>query len=257
MDSGRDRLVGTVDLNADVGETDGDDALLAVVTSASVACGLHAGDPSTMRRIVREAVQRGVVLGAHTSYPDREGFGRRELGMGAEQIVDVVCYQVGALEAIASLEGVAVRYVKLHGALYHRAAADEEVALALAEALAVIGPFAVLAQGGSALLRMCARSGLSVATEGFCDRAYGPDGKLVDRKDPGAVLEDPLRAAAQAVAIAVGGSVEAMDGSVVSVEASSLCVHGDTPRAVEHASHVRAALEKAGVRIAPFVAPSP
>jgi len=257
MPSLGDRPLGTVDLNADVGETDGDDALLAVVTSASVACGLHGGDPSTMRRIVREAFRRGVVLGAHASYPDREGFGRRELGMGAEQIADAVCYQIGALGAIAGLEGVPVRYVKLHGALYHRAAADEEVALALAQALAVIGPFVVLGQAGSALLKMCEKSGLPVATEAFCDRAYGPDGRLVDRKGLGAVLEDPMRAAARAVAIAVGGSVEATDGSILAIEASSLCVHGDTPRALEHAGLVRAALETAGVRIAPFAALSP
>ena len=256
MDPRTDRSGVTIDLNADVGETDGDIALLAVVTSASVACGLHAGDPSTMRRLAHEAVLRGVVLGAHASYADRAGFGRRELGASAEQIADEVCYQVGALGAIALREGSAVRYVKLHGALYHRAAIDERLAVTLAQSLASIGPFAVLAEAGSALLRACGPAGLAIATEAFCDRAYRPDGKLVDRNEPGAVLDDPLQAAAQAVSIAVTGTVETTDGSVVAVEATSVCVHGDTPSALEHAGQVRAALERAGVRIAPFAAPS-
>jgi UPF0271 protein len=247
----------TVDLNADVGETDGDLALLAVVTSASVACGLHAGDPSTMRRAVGEAVRRGVGIGAHASYADRDGFGRRELGATCEQIVDDVCYQVGALQAIARLEGGSVGYVKLHGALYHRAAANEDVAQGLARALVAIGPLAVLTEAGSALLAACREAGLPVATEAFCDRAYRPDGKLVDRRMPGAVLDDPVRAAAQAVDIALSGTVAATDGSVVAVEAASLCLHGDTPGALLQARLVRAALERAGVRMAPFLAPRP
>jgi UPF0271 protein len=252
MNSNGDRTLLSVDLNADVGETEGDLALLAVVTSASVACGLHAGDPLTMRRTVHEAVRRGVAIGAHPSYADRDGFGRRELGASTGQIVADVCYQVGALQAIACLEGGAVGYVKLHGALYHRAAVDEEVARSLARALATIGPFAVLAQAGSAFLQACTESGLDVATEAFCDRAYRRDGRLADRAEPGAVIEDPARAAAQAVAIALRGNVEVADGSAVAIEATSLCLHGDTPGALELARQVRAALERAGVRIAPF-----
>jgi 5-oxoprolinase (ATP-hydrolysing) subunit A len=257
MSSRGEQRLRTVDLNADVGETEGDLALLAVVTSASIACGLHAGDPSTMRRTVSEAVRRGVVLGAHASYADRDGFGRRELGATCEQIVDDVCYQIGALQAIARLEGGSVGYVKLHGALYHRAAVDEDVAVGLARALGAIGSLAVLAEAGSALLRACQEAGLAIATEAFCDRAYRPDGKLVDRSMPGAVLDDPARAAAQAVGIALSGTVTASDGSVVAIEATSLCLHGDTPGSLEQARQVRAALERAGVRMSPFLATRP
>jgi len=257
MDPRGNRLLPTIDLNADVGETEGDAALLSVVTSASVACGFHAGDPSRMRRTVREALERGVAVGAHPSYADRDGFGRREIATGAEQIADEVCYQVGALQAIARLEGGSVAYVKLHGALYHRAAVDEEVALVLARALAGIGRLAVLGQAESALLRACELAGLKVATEAFCDRAYSPDGRLVDRSAPGAVLEDPARAAAQAVAIAVRAAVETTDGTVVGLKAESLCVHGDSPHALESAHCVRAALEAAGVSLASFVPPRP
>ncbi|HLN06140.1 MAG TPA: 5-oxoprolinase subunit PxpA, partial [Acidimicrobiales bacterium] len=198
-----DQFVSSVDLNADLGETEGDTALLAVVTSASVACGVHAGDPSTMRRAVREAFRRGVAVGAHPSYSDRDGFGRREVGVSAEQVADEVCYQVGALRAIAELEGGSVAYVKLHGALYHRAAVDEEVAVTLAKALAAIGRFSVLGQARSAFLQACESCGLATASEAFCDRAYRSDGNLVDRAVPGAVLKDPERVAAQAVAIAL------------------------------------------------------
>ena len=247
----------TVDLNADVGETEGDTELFSVVTSASIACGFHSGDPSMMRRTVREAVRRGVVLGAHPSYPDREGFGRRELGTGAEEIAELVCYQVGALAAIAALEGGSVSYVKLHGALYHRAAEDEAVAESVALGLATLDRFVVLGSARSALPGACRRAGLRFASEAFCDRAYRPDGRLVERHKPGAVLEDPGRVAAQAVAIALRGAVVAPDGSVVAVKAESLCLHGDTAAALQHAHAVRAALEHAGAKIAPFVRRAP
>lgn len=252
--SGRETL--TVDLNADLGETEGDIELLTVVTSASIACGAHAGDASTMRRAVSEAVVHGVSIGAHPSYPDREGFGRRELGQSARQIASEVCYQVGALQAVARLEGASVGYVKLHGALYHRAASDEELAEAVVVALASIGPFSVLGQPGSALLRACEQIGLLVATEAFCDRAYLRDGTLADRAVPGAVIEDPAEVAARAVDIALGRGLHATDGGVVDVTADSLCVHGDTPLALEHARRARFGLEQAGIRLAPFVAPA-
>jgi UPF0271 protein len=256
MEAQTGREVLTVDLNADLGETEGDIELLGVVTSASIACGAHAGDPATMRRAVIEAVVHGVSIGAHPSYPDREGFGRRELGQGARQIATDVCCQVGALQAVARLEGASVVYVKLHGALYHRAASDDEVAEAVAVALATIGPFSVLGQAGSALLRACGQIGLPVATEAFCDRAYLSDGRLADRAAPGAVLEDPAEVAARAVDIALGRGVRADDGSLVDVQADSLCVHGDTPRALEHAWRVRLGLGQAGISLAPFVAPA-
>ncbi len=251
MNAGDER-VPTVDLNADVGETEGDVAMLTVVTSASIACGVHAGSPSLMRSTARAAVARGVVIGAHPSYADREGFGRRELGTGAEQIADEVCYQVGALQAVAALEGGAVSYVKLHGALYHRASLEEDVASTIAQALAAIGRFAVLAPSGSALFEASRQLGLPVATEGFCDRAYRPDGTLADRAEPGAVIEDPAQAAARAIAIVLRGGVDRPGGGVTPVEAASLCLHGDTPRALDHARSIRAALEQAGVSIAAF-----
>jgi UPF0271 protein len=243
----------SVDLNADVGETEGDFALLGIVTSASVACGYHAGGPEQMRRAVVESARLGVVVGAHPSYPDREGFGRRGSTRSAELVAGDVREQVGAMQEIAAAEGSAVRYVKLHGALYHRAAADFEVAEAIAAVIASCGPLAVLAQPGAAMLEAAERHGLRTAAEAFCDRAYGADGHLVDRSVPGAVLVDADAAAAQAVSIAREQVVILADGRRVPVRASSLCVHGDTPGVLEHAVRVRAALEAAGVGIAPFV----
>jgi 5-oxoprolinase (ATP-hydrolysing) subunit A len=262
-----------VDLNADLGEVEGDLELLSFVTSASIACGFHAGDAVTMRAAVREALRHGVAIGAHPSYADREGFGRRALDTEAGQVVDEVVYQLGALEAMARLEGGSVRFLKLHGALYHRAATDAELAERLAGALA--GTFAgtlagalagasglaVLGQSGSALLRECERAGLRVATEAFCDRAYRSDGSLVPRSEAGAVLgvegerADPSPAVAQALAIALRGRVPAADGGEVVATADSLCVHGDAPGALERARAVREALERNGVTVASFCPP--
>lgn len=248
-------MAGTIDLNADLGETDGDLALLEVVTSASVACGGHAGDPDTMARACGEAVRLAVVVGAHPSYVDRAGFGRAELGRRPEEVADEVADQVAALQAIAVREGAEVVYVKPHGALYHRAHTDVDVAEAVAEAIAALGPLAVLAQPGSALLDAAASRGLAVATEAFGDRAYRRDGALVDRALAGAVLDDPSAVAAQAVAIARDHVAAAFDGSLVAVTADSLCVHGDSPAALLSARAVRAALEDAAVALAPFARP--
>jgi UPF0271 protein len=227
---------GTVDLNADLGEEVTDDAgLLAVVTSANVACGFHAGTPGTMRSVCAEAARLGVVVGAQVSYRDRAGFGRIARDVAFEVLRDEVAEQVDVLAAIAASEGVAVRYVKPHGALYHRVTDDAEQAAAL---LAGSGDLAVLGFPGSRLLAMATGAGRATYVEGFPDRGYR-DGRLVDRGEPGALLEDAGAIGRQAVALA----------PVV----DSLCVHGDSPDAVAHARAVRRSLEAAGHRLAPFL----
>ncbi len=243
-----------VDLNADVGEgTGNDDAVLDLVTSASVACGVHAGDPDTMRRTLEAATRRGVVVGAHPSYPDRTGFGRRPLAMAPGQITDEVLSQVLALEALAAANGARVRFVKPHGALYLRMAEDESCATAVAEAVRAAGDLVLLVPAGSLAIGAATAAGVRVATEAFADRAYLPDGRLAPRSDPAAVIDDPAEAARRAVRVAVHHEVTAVDGTVISVTASSICVHGDTPGAAALATGVRAALESAGVTVLPFV----
>lgn len=244
----------SVDLNADVGEGAAeDDALLDEVTSASVACGVHAGDPDTMRRTVEAATRRGVVVGAHPSYPDREGFGRRQMEMSPAQVTSEVLAQVGALDAIARGCGTRVRYVKPHGALYHRMAEDEACARAIAQACEQAGGLVLLAPAGSVAVEIAESLGAPVATEAFADRAYGPEGRLVSRAVAGAVLTDPEEVARRAVAIAVEHRVRATDGTTIAVTASSICVHGDTPGAEVLARRVRRALEDVGVALIPFV----
>jgi UPF0271 protein len=225
-----------IDLNADLGEevTD-DEALLAVVTSANVACGYHAGNPAIMRAVCEEAARRGVSVGAQVSYADRENFGRValdvEYGVLREQVAD----QVGVLSAIAEAAGTVVRYVKPHGALYHRVIDDPDQAAAV---LAASGSLPVLGMAGE-LLTQAAAAGRAVLHEGFPDRAYGPDGRLVPRSEPGAVLTDAVRIAQRAVELATG----------TEPRIDSVCVHGDTPGAVDHARAVRQALEAAGLEL--------
>jgi len=248
--------VPSVDLNADVGEEvtgGGDDAtLLGLVTSASVACGFHAGDPATMRRTVDEAARRGVVVGAHPSYPDRRGFGRRALDIAPAQVFADVVYQVGALEAFARGAGTRVRYVKPHGALYHRMTDDEDCARAVVEAVRFAGDLVLLAPPGAVVLGVASAVGVRVATEAFADRAYLADGRLAPRSTPGAVLTDPEEVARRAVTLAVHHRVTTLDGTEIGLEASSICVHGDTPGAGALARGVRLALEAAGVTLAAF-----
>ena len=247
-----------IDLNSDLGESFGawrlgdDDALLDVVTSANVACGFHAGDPATMRRTVQAAAARGVSVGAQVSYPDLVGFGRRELGATAEQIRDDVLYQLGALEAMCRAAGTHVRFLRPHGALYHRCAADPEAAeAAVRAALAFYPGLGVVAPPGSALLHAARTAGLAVVREGFADRRYLPDGTLAPRGEADAVLTDVAEVVAQAVSIAIRGEAVAADGSIVMVGADTICLHGDTPGAAALARAVRDALEGQGVEIAP------
>ncbi len=246
-----------IDLNADVGEEasghDGDGALLDAVTSASVACGFHAGDPSVMRRTLGDAVARQVVVGAHPSYPDSDGFGRREMEISLARLTDDLLYQIGALDGLARSYATQVRYVKPHGALYHRMGEDEACARAICDALRAYGNLSLLAPCGSVAIAVAERVGVPVATEGFADRAYLPDGRLAPRGDPGAVITDADEVAARAVTLALEHRVAAVDGSWIAVAAASICVHGDTPGSTEVAHRVHRALTAAGVTLQAFV----
>ena len=245
----------SIDLNADLGEGyPTDEALLDLVTSASVACGFHAGDALVMLHTARSAASRGVVLGAHPSYEDREGFGRRDVSLSRDALVAIVGYQIGAMRAVARAAGTELRFVKPHGALYNRASVDEAVADAVAEAVTAAGDGALglLCAPGSALADASTAAGLRCYLEAFADRAYRPDGTLLPRSEPGAVITDRDAAARQAVWLAREGTVVACDGSSLKIEADSICVHGDSPDAVGVATAVRAALEEAGVAVEPF-----
>jgi UPF0271 protein len=248
-----------VDLNADLGESFGawrlgdDRAMLAVVTSANIACGFHAGDPLTIRRACVGAVARGVAIGAQVSYRDLAGFGRREMTVPPDELAAEVLYQLAALDGIARAEGGRVSYVKPHGALYNRAAADPEQAAAIAAAVVSFSPrLPVLTLPGSALAVAATDVRLPVVTEAFADRSYRDDGTLVPRGEPNAVLTDPVAVAARAVSMVVDGVVQTVSGVALELSPRSVCVHGDTPGAVALAAAVRAALEQAGVTLAPF-----
>jgi UPF0271 protein len=242
-----------IDLNADVGEgSSADDTLLAVVSSASIACGVHAGDATTMAATLAAAARHAVTVGAHPSYDDREGFGRRHVEVTPAALTAGLVVQIAALRDMAGEAGTAVTYVKPHGALYSRMATDAATAGAVLDALAEFGDLTLLAPAGSPALDAAVARGVPVAGEAFADRAYGTDGALVPRAMPGAVIGDPSEAARRAVLLATEGTVPAVDGSRLSLEARSICVHGDTPGAAAVAGAVRAALEAAGVTVEPF-----
>ena len=254
-----DRPVPVVDLNADLGEGFGawemgdDDALLGVVTSANIACGFHAGDPSIMARVCERAAAEGVVIGAHVGYRDLAGFGRRAMDVAPSTVRDEVLYQLGALDGFARAAGARVRYVKPHGALYHRACAEADVAAAVVAAITRYGGgIGVLGLPGSALVAAAVAAGIPGWAEGYLDRAYGRDGALVPRGRPGAVLEDSTAIAERAVSMVRSGEVTAITGERVPVAVRSLCTHGDTPGAVATAAAVRRALEAAGIAVRAF-----
>jgi 5-oxoprolinase (ATP-hydrolysing) subunit A len=245
-----------VDLNADLGEsfgiyTLGDDAsLLPSLTSANIAAGFHAGDPSIIRRTIRLARAHGVDVGVHPSFPDLLGFGRREIRMGHEDVEDAVLYQIASIGGVAAAEGVRIRHVKPHGALYNLAVTDEGLASAIASAVkAYDRGLQLFAMPGSALARAGLSAGLTVVREGFADRAYQPNGQLVPRHVSGSVILDDGDAADQALSLALRGSAVAVDGSVVRLAIDSLCIHGDAPGAAVRAARVRQALESAGVEV--------
>ena len=247
----------SVDLNCDVGESFGawrlgaDSDVLAHVTSANIACGFHAGDPATMRKTVDLALAHGVALGAHPGLPDLAGFGRRVMEVTADEVYDMVVYQVGALAAFAAARGARLAHVKPHGALYNMAATRPPLADAIARATRDVDR-ALLLYGlaGSALIAAARSAGVEPVEEVFADRRYSADGTLVPRSERGAVIEDTEAAVRQAVRIAREGKVTAIDGSEVGVSAGTICIHGDTPGAAEHARALRVALEEAGIDVA-------
>ncbi len=249
----------SIDLNCDCGEsfgpwTMGNDAtVLAHVTSANVACGGHAGDPVTMRRTVRLCKGLGVVVGAHPGYPDLQGFGRRSIPLDPAEIEDIVLAQIGALYAIARAEGVELRHVKAHGALYNDAATKMPIAEAIARAVAAFSRELVLVGlTGSAIVEAGHAAGLRVAREAFADRTYEPDGSLRSRRLPDALIIGPQRNLAQAVGIATQGLAFSLAGVLVPVQADTLCIHSDTPGAAVRAAVLRQGLIAAGVEVRPY-----
>ena len=248
-----------IDLNVDIAEGFGvwriadDDALLTVVSSANIACGFHAGDPGTMRRACVTAVKHGVSIGAQVSYRDLAGFGRRFIDIAPMELVDDILYQLSALQGIAAVSGGRMSYVKPHGALYNAIVSHEAQAAAVVEAVRQFdASLAVLGLPGSRWLALAEEAGLETVREAFADRAYTPEGTLVSRREPGAVLSDPAVVAERAVRFATEGTVVAVDGSVVDARARSICVHSDTPGALDLVRAVRAGLVAAGVRVASF-----
>ena len=249
-----------MDINSDLGESFGawrmgDDAtMLGIVTSANVACGFHAGDPAGILETLRAAAQHGVAVGAHVAYPDLVGFGRRNMDPTSQELVADVIYQIGALQGLAAAAGTRVRYVKPHGALYNTIAQDERQANDVITALLAVDPgLTLMALAGSPLIGWARARGLRVVAEAFADRAYNDDGSLISRRLPGAVLHDADAIAERMLRLVQTGEVESITGRSVPVQADSICVHGDSPGAVEMARRIRARLEQAGVALRPFV----
>ena len=230
-----------------------DDAMLDIVTSANLACGFHAGNPVGLARVCRAAAARGVRIGAQVGYFDLAGFGRRQIEVDPEELTADVTYQIGALQALARAAGAELRYVKPHGALYNTVATDVKQARAVAEAVHTVDPsLPVLGLAGSAFFDEANRLGLRTVAEAFADRAYQPDGRLVPRTRPGAILSDPAHIAKRALSMVRTGEVTAVDGTVIRIEVESVCVHGDSPRSVEIAAAVRDQLLAGGVELSAF-----
>lgn len=245
-----------IDINSDMGESFGaytighDAGLMKAITSANLAAGFHAGDPSVLRETIRLARAHGVAVGAHPGFPDLVGFGRRELNATPREAEDLVLYQVAAVAGVAGSEGVRLQHVKPHGALFNMAVRSAELAGAIARAVAAFDRALILfGLPGSEILAAGRAAGLRVAAEVFADRAYEPDGSLVSRREPGAVIHDPDAVVARAVRMAKEGTVVAADGSLVSLAADTICVHGDTPGSDDLAARIRRGLEAAGVAV--------
>jgi UPF0271 protein len=242
--------VNTIDLNVDLGEGFDDAAVLPYVSSANIACGVHAGDADTMRRTVDLCLEHRVAIGAHPSLPDRDGFGRREMTISPDEVHAQMLDQIGTLDVHAKAAGAKLHHVKPHGALYNMAARDGALADAIAKAVRDFDPALILVGlAGSASIDAGTKSGLACAREAFCDRRYRADGSLTPRSQPGSVIEDIDQAIAQAVSIAMQGQAIADDGSRVRIAADTLCVHGDRANAGEFARRLREALERAGLRV--------
>ena len=245
-----------IDLNCDMGESFGaytigaDEQVMPHISSANIACGFHGGDPGVMRRTVQLAAASGVSLGAHPGLPDLAGFGRREMRVAPKDVEDMVLYQIGALDAIARAEGVELRHVKAHGALYNMAARDRALADAIAHAVHAFDPSLLLfVLPGSELQRAGERAGLAVAPEGFADRTYEPDGSLTPRGRTGAVIHDPEVVVARAVRMALEGRVTATDGSELPMQVATICTHGDTRGAHTLTRALREGFRRAGIDV--------
>lgn len=243
-----------IDINSDMGESFGaytighDAGLMASITSANVAAGFHAGDPSVLRGTIRLAKMHGVAVGAHPGFPDLVGFGRREMNVTPAEAEDFILYQIAAVAGVAAAEGVKLQHVKPHGALFNMAVRNAELAGAIARAVAAFDTSLILfGLPGSEILKAGRAAGLRVAAEVFADRAYEPDGSLASRRKPGAVLHDPVAVVARAVRMVNQRTVVAIDGSVVTLDADTICVHGDTPGSDDLAAKIRAGLERAGI----------
>ncbi len=248
-----------IDLNSDLGESFGqwhmgdDDTMLGIVTSANVACGFHAGDPSGILRTLKAAAEYGVTVGAHVSYPDLVGFGRRYMDIASDELRADVIYQIGALQGLARVAGTRVRYVKPHGALYNTIAHDRRQAEAVIEAIQDVDASLVLMTlAGAPLVEWARAAGLNTAAEAFADRAYNADGSLVSRREAGAVLHDADLVAARMQRLVREGVIETINGHDIALHADSICVHGDSPGAVALAGAVRQRLATAGVALRPF-----
>lgn len=249
-----------IDLNSDLGESYGtwgmgdDAAMLTVVSSANVACGFHAGDPLGILKTVKAATEKGISIGAHVSYPDRVGFGRRDMDVTRDELIADVIYQIGALKGVAAAAGVTVSYVKPHGALYNRIAHDPRQGQAVIDGIKAVDPSLVLmGLAGAPILELARKSGLQVVAEAFADRAYTPDGQLVSRRDSGAVLHDTQVIVQRMLQLANEGTLEAIDGSMIRIDAQSICVHGDSPGAVAIAQEIRRAFEAEGITVHSFL----
>jgi UPF0271 protein len=251
-----------IDINCDMGESFGayklglDEEVIKYITSANIACGYHAGDPLVMERTVSMAKEHGVSVGAHPGFPDLMGFGRRNLDATLPEIKGYVTYQIGALQAFAKVQGLRVEQVKPHGALYLMAVEDETIAEVIVEAIASVDKlliFVALAGAkGEKMTKIGEKIGLRVAYEAFPDRAYTPEGTLVSRRQPGAVIKDPEVVAQRALMMAKEGKVVAIDGTEIMLQAETLCVHGDTPGAVDLVKKIRETLTESGVQVVPL-----
>jgi len=248
-----------VDLNSDIGESFGayklgmDEEIVKYISSANIACGFHAGDPLVMDRTVIHCRDHEVAVGAHPGFPDLMGFGRRNLDASFDEVKAYVIYQIGALKAFAESRGLKLQHVKAHGALYNIAAVDEKTALAIAEAIASVDERLIcVGMAGTAMEKAAEKVGLKFACEVFADRNLNPDGTLVSRKNPNALIHDEEKACSRVLKMVKEGVVEAIDGTLLRVRVDTICVHGDNPRAVEFAKKLKSTLEEHGVQVLPM-----
>ena len=249
----------SIDLNCDLGESFGawsmgdDAAMLDIVTSANVACGFHAGDPVGIYTVLREAARRGVAVGAHVGYRDLVGFGRRNMQPSREELMGDVIYQIGALQGLAKAAGTSIRYVKAHGALYNTIARDTYQAAAVIDAiLAIDSTLVLMTLAGAPIADQAGEAGITVVSEAFADRAYNGDGSLVSRRLEGAVIHDPTAVARRMLRFVQEGVLTAIDGTDITVDAQSICIHGDNPSAVATARVLQTQLTARGVALRPF-----